>query len=269
VETNDQKRGTKRLGDILVQRGSLTVEALNRAIESQKQNEKDIRLGEILLKDHLVPKSEIGHALEQTRGVPYVECPPATVDQAILDLLPESIAIRCCALPLEIKGRKLIVAMAEPQNLAFLDELRFRVGMSISPRFSFRDDILEAIERFYEPAPDYSQDTEESLATSFGRDDEATADVEFIATDDNDEVSEVQKELRAGRQRTPAVRFLTNIMIAAVEKGASDIHVEPRETATIVRIRVDGILRELMTIESEHHASLVSRVKILSNMDIS
>src|SRR5262249_38826409 len=95
------------------------------------------------------------------------------------------------------------------------------------------------------------------------------ADVEFIATDDNDEVSEVQKELRAGRQRTPAVRFLTNIMIAAVEKGASDIHIEPREAATIVRIRVDGILRELMTIESEHHASLVSRVKILSNMDIS
>jgi type IV pilus assembly protein PilB len=167
------------------------------------------------------------------------------------------------------QGKKIDRCDGRAPESCVSDELRFRVGMPISPRFSFRDDILEAIERFYEASTDYSQDTEESMATSFGRDDEAVADVEFITTDENDEVSEVQKELRAGRQRTPAVRFLTNIMIAAVERGASDIHVEPREAATIVRIRIDGILRELMTIETEHHASLVSRIKILSNMDIS
>jgi type IV pilus assembly protein PilB len=243
---------------------------LNQAIESQKQQEKDMRLGEILLKDQLVSKSEIGSALEQIQGVAYAECPPASVDQTVLSMLPQSIAVRCCAMPLEIKGSKLVVAMAEPQNLALLDELRFRVGMPITPRFSFRDDILESIERFYGGTPaDYSQDSDESLSTSFGRDEEAMEEVEFIATDDDDEVSEVQKELRAGRQRTPAVRYLTNIMIEAVEKGASDIHVEPRGVSTIVRIRVDGILRELMTMPAEHHASLVSRIKILANMDIS
>ena len=254
---------------MLVQRGSLTPELLKRAIGLQHEQEKDKRLGEILLKDGLVSKVEIGHALEQIQGIPYVECPPSSIDESVLDLVPQTIAIRCCALPLEIKGRKLVVVMAEPQNLSFLDELRFRVGMPISPRFSFREDILAAIDKYYgieAPADDASDDEEEAI---FGRDQESLSDVEFIAEDIGDEASEAQKELRAGRKRTPAVRFLSDIVCSAVEKSASDIHIEPRAGSTLVRIRVDGILRELMTMPSEFQSAVVSRIKILSNMDIS
>src|SRR4051812_33133352 len=114
----EKTRKSKRLGDVLIQRGSLSLESLNRAVSRQKQQEKEVRLGEILLKEGYVSKSEIGIALEQIQGIPYVECPPAFIEQTILDLIPPAIAIRCCALPLEIKGRKLTVAMAEPQNLA-------------------------------------------------------------------------------------------------------------------------------------------------------
>ncbi len=145
----DRSRNSKRLGDLLVQRGSLTQELLNRAIALQQEQEKDKRLGEILMKDGLVSKVEIGHALEQIQGIPYVDCPPASIDGSVLDLVPQAIAVRCCALPLEIKGRKLVVVMAEPQNLSFLDELRFSVGMPISPQFSFREDILSAIDKYY------------------------------------------------------------------------------------------------------------------------
>ena len=265
----DRSRISRRLGDVLIQRGSLSPDSLNRAIALQQEQEKDKRLGEILLKDGLVSKVEIGHALEQIQGIPYVECPPPSVDQSVLDLVPSTTAIRCCALPLEIKGRKLVVAMAEPQNLSYLDELRFSVGMPILPLFSFREDILGAIDKFYGeeiPGDPFAEDDEPE--TIFGRDQESLADVEFIVEDVDNEVSEAQKELHAGRKRTPAVRFLSDIMSSAVEKSASDIHIEPRGESTLVRIRIDGILRELMTMPSEYQAAVVSRVKILANMDI-
>src|SRR5262245_54361605 len=145
------ERGKKnnRLGDVLVQRGSLSPRDLNHAIQVQNEMEKNMRLGEILLQNHLVSKAEVGDALEEIQHVPYAQCPPSSVDRAVLQLVARSTALRCCALPLEVKGRKLIVAMAEPQNLAFLDELRFSVGMTISARFSFRDDILNGIRKFY------------------------------------------------------------------------------------------------------------------------
>ena len=264
----DRPKISRRLGDILLQQGSLSPESLSRAVALQQEQEKDKRLGEILLKDGLVSKVEIGRALEQIQRIPYVECPPPSVDQSAIDLVPQTVAIRCCALPLEIKGRKLVVVMAEPQNLSYLDELRFRVGMPIVPRFSFREDILAAIDKYYgEFVPEDLADGEEPL-TVFGRDQESLGDVEFIAEDNDDEASEAQRELNAGRKRTPAVRYLSDIMSSAVDKSASDIHIEPRNGPTLVRIRVDGILRELMTMPAEYQASVVSRVKILSNMDI-
>jgi type IV pilus assembly protein PilB len=264
----DRSKNSKRLGDVLIQRGSLSPELLNRAIGLQQEQEKDKRLGEILLKDGLVSKVEIGQALEQIQGIPYVECPPQSIEDSVLDLVPQTIAIRCCALPLEIRGRKLVVVMAEPQNLSYLDELRFRVGMPIFPLFSFREDILSAIDKFYGTGLPTGETPEEESETVFGRQ-EMLTDVEFIAEDVDEEVNEAQRELNAGRKRTPAVQYLSTIMCSAVEKSASDIHIEPRAGATLVRIRVDGILRELLTMPSEFQSAVVSRIKILSNMDIS
>src|SRR5437667_7094312 len=137
----------KRLGDILVQQGSISKDALNRAIALQSQ--KEMRLGEILLQDGFVSKAEIAAALEQLQGIAYAECPPASIDVKVLERVSHAVALRCCALPLEIRGKELIVAMAEPQNLTFVNELRFRAGMEISRRFSFRHDVLLGIKKFY------------------------------------------------------------------------------------------------------------------------
>src|SRR5262249_58580954 len=143
----------KRLGDILVQQGSISKEALNRAIALQ--NQKEMRLGEILLQDGFVSKGEIAAALEQLQGIAYAECPPASIDARVLERVSHAVALRCCALPLEIRGKELVVAMAEPQNLTFVNELRFRAGMEISRRFSFRHDVLLGIKKFYgEGGPD-------------------------------------------------------------------------------------------------------------------
>ena len=93
----DRMRKSKRLGDVLLQRGSLSLESLNHAVSRQKQQEKDMRLGEILLKEGYVSKPEIGAALEQIQGIPYADCPPESVEQNILDLLSPATALRCCA----------------------------------------------------------------------------------------------------------------------------------------------------------------------------
>jgi type IV pilus assembly protein PilB len=227
-----------------------------------------MRLGEILLQDGLVSKKEIGEAMEHVQGVPYAECPPPSIEPDVLARVSYSIAERCCALPLEVKGRELIIAMAEPQNLAFLDELRFSTGMVISPRFSFRDDIIEGIKKFFKEAGESLETTEPGDDVDFSQDSDFSA-VEFITADSREENRAAMKELRAGlRQRTPAVRFVSNILAMAADKEASDIHIEPRVGNMIVRVRVDGILRELMTIPSQFTSSVISRIKILADMDI-
>jgi type IV pilus assembly protein PilB len=264
---SDGRVNKRRLGDVLVQQGTLSPEDLNRAVTLQQG--RVMRLGEILQQDGLVSKKEIGQAMEHVQGVPYAECPPASIEPAVLARVSYPIAVRCCALPLEINGRELIVAMAEPQNLAFLDELRFSTGMVISPRFSFRDDIIEGIKRFFKETGESPAETDPGDDVDLSQDKNDFADVEFITADSREENRAAMKELRAGlRQRTPAVRFVSNILALAVDKAASDIHIEPRVGNMIVRIRVDGILRELMTIPAEFQSSVISRVKILADMDI-
>src|SRR5437667_137628 len=257
----------KRLGDILVQQGSISKDALNRAIALQSQ--KEMRLGEILLQDRFVTKAEIAAALEQLQGIAYAECPPASIDVKVLERVSHAVALRCCALPLAIRGKELIVAMAEPQNLTFVNELRFRAGMEISRRFSFRSDVLLGIKRFYgDGDPDSVQESEPGDDVDLSQREPGVADMEFITADSREESNAAIKELNSSRQRTPAVRFVSNILALAAQKGASDIHIEPRVGNTIVRIRVDGILRELMTIPSDIQTSVTSRIKILANLDI-
>src|SRR5262245_59292099 len=137
----------QRLGELLVQRGTLTEDQLNRAIAIQQ--EKEIRLGELLLQSGQVSKGDIGAALAQILGVPYAQLPATAIAPDVLELVPHFIALRCCALPLQSHGRALVVAMAEPQNLLLRDELRFSTGMEISARFGFREEILAGIKTHY------------------------------------------------------------------------------------------------------------------------
>ncbi len=142
--------GKKRIGELLVERGLLTEEALSKTLET-----KTARIGENLVEKGLVSKEDIGAALQSIMGVPYVECPPAEIDPKVLQLVPAAIASKRCVLPLSVEEnpRTLIVVMAEPQNVAHISELEFCSGMKISPRFSFRTDVLAGIKRYYgEPA---------------------------------------------------------------------------------------------------------------------
>lgn len=255
----------KRLGDVLRENARITHDQLEQAIEEQRKTSG--LLGELLLQRGLVAKIDIITALEEVTRFQYVDCRFATVDPSILKLIPRSAAARYSVLPLAREGSKLITAMAEPQNLRILDELRFISGLEILPRMGFRSEINAAIENFY-PKLTEKVLVDEIAVPLLNQVD--TADVEFFTqpTEQDADSEAAQAELNT-KGITPAVRLVSAIVSAAAQKKASDIHVEPQALGTIIRVRVDGMLRELARIPPELQNSLISRIKILSNMDIS
>ncbi len=205
-------------------------------------------------------------ALEEVARVPYVDCTTEVCDAVALQAVPNAMAVRLDILPLRMDHSRLIVVMAEPQNVATIDEVRFTTGKDVSPRMGFRAEIRAAIVRNYEP----SASTKPANRAADHAVLEIGADMEFISTSsrqaNRDAIQEIQAELN--QKKTPAVRLVSEIIHAAMDKQASDIHIEPQAAATVVRIRVDGVLRELESVPRNIQNSLVSRVKILADMDI-
>ena len=255
----------RRLGDLLRERGHVSADDLYEAI--QEQQGKAMLLGELLLQRGIVDKENLAAALEEVNRIPYVDCQSMTIEPEVLELIPRSIALRYCVLPLARKDHKLVTVMAEPQDLRVIDELRFLTGMEISPRLGFRTEIRAAIEQFYTSLPPPAEVGEGELP--FLKQVEVS-DMEFLTATSGARNSAAIKEYQAelNKQRTPAVRLVSAIIAAAVSKQASDIHIEPQATGTIVRIRVDGVLRELTQLPVQLQTSLISRIKILADLDI-
>jgi type IV pilus assembly protein PilB len=256
----------KKLGEILQDRGHISAEDLHQLFEEQKG--KMVRLGELILERGLVDKPALVKALEEASRVPYLDCSTLPCDLLVLQSVPKSMAVRLDVLPFRAEKGRLIVVMAEPQNIATINELRFTTGKEISPRLGFRAEILSGIIRNYDlleaAAPSPQDPAAEDTAPA------TDAAMEFISTSsrqaNREAIQEIQAELN--QKKTPAVRLVSEIVHTALEKQASDIHIEPQAAATVVRIRVDGVLRELESVPRAVQNSLVSRIKILSDMDI-
>jgi type IV pilus assembly protein PilB len=254
----------KKLGEVLRERGHISPADLTSAIEDQQG--KLIHLGELILKRGLVSKQDLAEALTEVTHVPYVDCESVDIDPEVLKLVPYALAKRCCALPILAHGTtKLVVVLAEPQNLHTVDELRFSTGMEIVPRLAFRDEIDQALEKWYGSAKQAEATLAEAIAPA--RDDPA---MEFISSSSLQRNIEAMQEMQAEmlQRSTPAVRLVASILTTAAAKQASDIHIEPQAADTVVRLRVDGILRDYQHIPRSIQNSVVSRIKILSDMDI-
>lgn len=234
------------------------------AIEAQQG--KAIHLGEIMLERGFVAKEDLGAALEEVSHIPYVDCSSITPEKNALKLVTRAIAERLCVLPVRTEQRRLVVAMAAPQNLAMLDELRFKTGMEISPRLSFRSELQQAIRRHYAAGGE-----RESSAKGNVSDNMQFQEVEFFSTSSRQANQEANQEVQADlrQKKTPAVRLVSEAIQVAMAKRASDIHIEPRSADTVVRMRVDGVLHDYQFIPRALQNSLISRIKILSDMDIS
>jgi len=255
----------RRLGEVLRERGHLSTADLNQILLDQRG--KRIHLGELLLQNNKVAKIDLISALAEVSDIPYLDCTRVQVDPAALKVIPQAMARHCNALPIAIQESSLTVVMAEPQNLQFLDELRFKSGKKIIPRLGFRSEIALAIDRHYGVVSSEPGGPSAPLASSL-----EDQGMEFISFSDQqrniDAMREMEAELLQKSKATPAVQIVASMIRAAAAKKASDIHIEPQSSETSIRLRIDGILREHQRVPRALQNPVVSRIKILSDMNI-
>jgi type IV pilus assembly protein PilB len=251
-------RDHKRLGDLLLEKKLITEEALASAITEQKKSGQ--LLGATLIKMGLVSEEALLALLQQQLALPLVDLRAVVVDEQVLACIREELAKKYFAIPIEIEGRStLVVAMADPLNVAALEDLRFHSGMFIKPVLASPTQIHEAIERSYH----MDRSMGELLQNIISKEDEvAVAAVE----EENDE--EADLAMRAEAEGRPIVRLTNWLLSRAVEERASDVHIEPQDHDLVVRFRVDGLLHEVQKLPKWTQGSIVSRIKVLSNLDI-
>jgi len=252
---------TKRikLGQMLVAEGLVTLEQLQNAL-LEKRNHGG-RIGVVLQRLGYVTEQDVARMLGRQMSVSYCDLSSKTIPPEIFAKIPEWLSRKCLVVPVEMKNEEVTVAMADPKNYESINDLRFYVGMAIKPVIATRKQILEKIEQFY--GIDSSAVTEivEASAQEF----DLNAMQVLPEVRDPMETSSLEKSSRL----KPIIQLANMILSKAVKLGASDIHIEPGERTCRVRFRIDGLLQEDMKLPTQVDKALVSRIKILSALDIS
>jgi len=248
-------RKRKRLGEFLVDAGLIDDKTLAKALDIQKTKKK--KLGQVLLDMAVVDEREIAEAISKQFNIPIIRLDNREIPKEVIDLVPADMAEGYLIIPVEEKGRSLLLAMANPLEPYAVDDVRFVTRMPIVVAVATQREVLRALEKYY-PKKGLQKDLEGGSATS--------GPVEVIQERKEEDDIEDMKSLT---ERPPVVRFVNEILADAIKLKASDIHIEPQKTMAIVRYRIDGILRDVMQADRHVHAPVVSRIKILSGMDIS
>ena len=251
-----RSRGKIRLGEILVKSGLIDTETLVKALEIQKSQQR--RLGQVLVDMGVADQVVIAKTLSKQLKIPYGRLQNVHIPKEVIALVSAQLAENHLVIPLKKEEKGLLVAMADPLDLNALNDLRFFTQLPIDVAVVPEEDILDAIERHY-PKVDLKRDLDSGL-TIYG-------DIEIIREKDPNEKE--AKELLSLTEKPPIVRFTNSVLADAIKQKASDIHIEPQNTSILIRYRVDGILKEIMRADKDIHAGVVSRIKIVSNLDIS
>ncbi len=245
------------LGEALVESGLITQEQLENALTLRKSKNK--RLGKILFEVGYATEAQIAEALSKQQKVPLVDCKEYEISKELLELVPKNIAEKAIVLPLQRKGKKLLLAMADPLDWSTIDDITFRTGLTVQTAVSTETALVAAIEKHYG-----SDEKSWDLLKEIPHYDE----VEFLK-----EIEEEGKEVNVQSlfklsEAPPIVKLVTMVIVDAVKSRASDIHIEPQEQYIQVRYRVDGDLRSVLKYPKRIQDSVISRIKIISNLDI-
>ncbi len=250
----------KRLGDILIFEGIITDKQLTEAIALQ--NKEGGKLGEILIKLGFVSDEQMVIALSKQLAIPYISSDSGklnpTADQNLETLVPHDFAVRNIVLPLSRNLNSLTVVMSDPMDLILIDNLRKITGCEINPIVSTKSNILKAIQAFY------------------GKDRIFREAIQAAGTDSQEGIKELSSQetdlsldkLIAQAEEAPVVKLVDLLIRQAIEESASDIHLEPHYDKLSLRYRIDGILYDMPSPSSALYLPIVSRIKILSKMDI-
>ena len=221
-----------RIGEILVRESIISAQQLRQAQEEQRGTGK--RLAYSLAKLGILGEKELTDFLAKQYGVPSISLSEFEIDPEVIDLIPKEVASKHTVLPVQRAGSTLIVAMSDPSNIYAIDDLKFLTGLNIEPVVTTDAAIEEAIVRYYESPGQF-----ESY-------DEVIGDLDFDDIDFGDELDEDFNVLdsQAEAEQAPVVKLCNLILLNAIQKGASDIHIEPYEKSYRVRYRVDGVLHK-------------------------
>ncbi len=246
-------RKRKRLGDLLVGAGVISIEQLGEALKKQK--ELGLRLGETLIELNYTDENEIVEAIHKQMGFPIARVREAKLQPEVIALLSESIVRKHRVLPFEVDENNpniLRVAMEDPLNIIAIDDLSIVTNMQIEPMVASPSDIRFGIERYY------GNEQVAKMADAYSKERKEQISARESQEADNEEVD-----------TAPIVVLVNKIIEQAVNERASDIHIEALEDSVRVRFRIDGVMQEMMRYEKELLPAIVARIKIISGMNIS
>lgn len=224
----------QRLGDLLVRAGLITEHQLEEALTLK---DRDQKLGDELVKLGYITEQQLIEALEFQLGIPHINLTEYPIDPSLTELVSKEAALRNVLIPINRDGHKLIVAMNDPMDYYAIDDLRLATGFQISQVIATKDKILTSIHKYY-------------------RDDVDFNDIEVIGN------------AHVDGEDAPAVRLVNQILTGGIHQRASDIHIDPHETKIIIRYRIDGLLKTDRTVPKDIQSSLIARIKIMANLNI-
>ncbi|NOH15259.1 GspE/PulE family protein [Clostridium cochlearium] len=239
----------KKLGNMLVEAGKISKTQLENALS--KQRERGKRLGEILIDENMITENEIIEVLEKQLQIKRVKIDMINIDRKAVMSIPESLAWKNVLLPIGFKDNEILVAMWDPLNIFAIDDVKIATGLDVKIFISTREEIKRGIEKYY--SDQRVQKAAEELSNEKKQDELLNKRKEI----DFDDI-----------KNAPAVKMLDYLIKSAVEYRASDIHIEPFEDYIRIRYRIDGELQEISRFSKETLAALVTRIKILSNLNI-
>ena len=254
---NGGSKRPKRLGDILIAAGLITEEQLEEALAKQKGSGK--RLGTVLQDEGYITELEMIEALQMQLGIEFIDLNKINIPTELAQVVPANIAKQYQVVPVRMIRDELYLAMADPLNFYALEEVRKTTHKKIVPMIAMANSVDRAIQVLYgnEGAAKAIEEMKREAALS-GDDEEANRDMAFSANLIGEDSA----------NQAPAIRLVNSIIERAVAERASDIHLEPREEEFSVRMRIDGLLRDILTVPRELQSAVISRIKVMSNLDI-
>src|SRR5438552_804166 len=256
-----------RIGELLLKEKKITPEQLQQALAAQKSNGG--KLGYKRVKMGFVKDEEITALLSKQYGVPSINLPHFGLGPAVIKLIPSDTAQKYQIVPLSRSGATLTIAMTDPTNVFAMDDIKFMTGYNVEPVVASETAVVEAIQKYYSVKPGSGGGTASALEVAS----KAIEEMPMLATEGDVEVLEEFEEISVEAlakqgEEAPVIKLVNVILMSAIQKGASDIHIEPYEKELRVRYRVDGILYNIMQPPMKFRDAITSRIKIMSRLDI-
>ena len=248
-----------RLGDLLISAGVITEEELEQGLALQKTSKE--RLGTVLIKNNIITENQLIEALQMQLGIEFVDLTKISIPTEMAQALPKNIAVQYQIVPVRIVKDELYLAMADPLNFYAIEEAKRATRRRIHPLVATAAGIEHSIQVLYsnEGAAKAIEEMKREAAASGNTDSSSANDYAFMSNQLGDD----------SINSAPTIRLVNSMLERAITERASDIHMEPRETELVIRMRIDGVMRRIMNVPKDVMASVLSRVKIMAGMDIS